>query len=255
MGITHRGGCIALIFALGSAVCLLACGSSPDPAEVHPGDPQYPAENPHASAIVQFTAVVPSTLHPVFSIGYLGLATGCLRKIGGGAASRPPGFNVPVNLTLSGGVYRGTFATDRFEPGGCNWQFAGLGYETRNPAAYGGILLRYAQRLGPDAVRLDIWCARVPLSKDHPEFCNSLQFLANGHYGASPDTLAAAPEDERGDAEATIGPNTRTVIVEFHDVDASLTLTDRQGARPPIGQERQFPVVGWISRKRPVALS
>jgi len=215
-----RGSCGALLLAIGSTIWLLACGST-DNAEVHPGDPQYPAENRHASAIVEFTALVPSTLHPVFSIGYLGLAPACRRTIGGGAASSPAGFDVPLNLTRSGGASRGTFATDRFEPGSCNWQFAGLGYQTRDPAAYGGVLLRYADRPGPDAVRLDIWCKRVPLAKDHPEFCNSLRFLADAHYGVSPERLAAAPEDERGDSEATIGPNTRTVVVEFHDVDAS----------------------------------
>jgi len=218
---SSRGSGSALLLAIGSTIWLLACGST-DNAEVHPGDPQYPAENRHASATVDFTALVPTTLHPLFSSTYLSSAPACRRTFSPNL-QRPLGLDVPVKLTRTGNSYVGALAIDRFLPGHCDWRFVGAGYETRDPAAYGGVLLRYDDRRdGPAAVRLDIWCAQARRGDpSHPELCGSLKFLASFQGVISPERLAAAPEDERGDSEATIGPNTRTVVVEFHDVDAS----------------------------------
>lgn len=199
---------------------LPACSSGS--TEVHPGDPDYPADNPHASALVEFTATVPSTLHPVFSTAYLASARACQRTIGGGVQT-PLGFDAPLHLTQSQNTYRGTFAIDRFQPGNCEWRFVGMGYETRDPAAYGGPLLRYDERPGrPASVRLDIWCARAPrISPSHPRLCGSLKFLASFQGIVSPETLSAVPASVHADSDAQIGPDTRTVVVEFHDIDAS----------------------------------
>ena len=73
----------------------------------------------------------------------------------------------------------------------------------------------------PAAVRLDVWCVRVPKqSLDHPEFCESRSFLASIGADVSTDEAAAVPTNAEGEARTTIGPATRTVVVEFHDLDA-----------------------------------
>lgn len=231
---------------LGAGLAISGCDRSPEiaaalqpnetkSAEVKPGDVDYPLENPNATHIVQFIAIVPPTLSLRFWYGYLasvdnediemGDDTACQRQAGPGL-SAPVFVDVPMQLVRTGDTWRGTVVLDRFAPGGCNWAFAGISVLSANPPSNGTQLATGYQDGGgtlPD-YHLDEWCISAPRFDPHcPEICLSLSALQHLKIGIPPDFMKTVAPAERDDGRAVhIGPNTRTITVKFHDLDAEL---------------------------------
>jgi hypothetical protein len=214
------GACVGSLAIL---LCLFACSRDVS-LEVKPGESGYPEENLHPTQIVQITAILPRTLSVMVRAGYSVSSNypACQRRVGL-AVSAPIGLNIPIQLSGSGESYRGTVVVDQFEPGMCGWQFAGVGFTSEKPSSEGALIARYDGRKDdPQGYTLDIWCKNAARQNpQRPEFCFSLKFLETFPGLIAPDLVASVPERERDNAgPARIGPNTRSITVLFHDLDA-----------------------------------
>jgi hypothetical protein len=238
---------------LGAGLAISGCDHSADiaadpqpnesrPGELKPGDLDYPIENPTATHIIQFIAIVPPTLSLRFWYGYRAAVeqedtdvgdTACQRQTGP-ETSVPVYVALPMQLIETGDSYRGTVVVDRFAPGGCNWAFAGISVLSENPPSHGTLLAGIYQDDGATAAdyHIDEWCTRAPaFDPQRPEICLSLNALQRLKLGISSDFIKTVPLTERDDGRAVhVGPNTRTITVRFHDLDAEL---QSRGARGP----------------------
>ena len=197
------------------------CGSAYQSSEVEPGDPEYPKENLHPTRRIELTAVVPTTLSVSFGTVWSG--NGCKREIGV-AVTATVSLGLPLELSRSGEVYRGDVVIDRFEPGSCGWQFGGIAFNTENPPSVGDLIATYDGRADDqESYELDIWCIKLPEENAaKPEVCDSLSYLFKGPKVISPEFFASVPEGERDNGgPAPIGPKTQSILVRFHDLDAT----------------------------------
>ena len=231
---------------LGALLAISGCNHSPDisadlqpnetkSGEVKPGDIDYPLENPAATHVVEFIAIVPPTLSLRFRYGYrasvnqeeaeMGDDTACQRQTGQDL-STPVYVDLPIPLVQTGDTYRGTVVLDRFAPGSCNWAFAGISVLSNHPRSNATPLAAVYQDDGGTApdYHLDEWCISAPaFDPQRPEICLSLNALQRLKIQISPDFIKTVPWTERDDGRAVhVGPNTRTITVKFHDLDAEL---------------------------------
>lgn len=230
---------------LGAAFAIAGCDHPPHisadlqrperkSAEVKPGDIDYPLENARATHAVQFTAIVPPTLSLRFWYGYHASLDQEDTESGNTACQRqtedeiptPVYVDLPLQLVQTGDTYRGTLVVDRFAPGSCHWTFSGISVLSDEPRSHGTQLAAvYADDAdtAPD-YHLDEWCIRAPeFDPQRPEICLSLNALQRLGIGISPDFIKTVALTERDDGRAAhVTPNTRTITVEFHDLDALL---------------------------------
>ena len=230
---------------LAAGLAISGCDHSPDvtadvqrpetqSAEVKPGDVDYPLENPRATHVIQFIAIVPPTLSLRFWYGYSASVEEEDTEIGNTACQRQTGEEIPIHvyvdlpmqLTQTGDTYRGTLVFDKFAPGSCNWSFSGISVLSDEPPSRGTLLAGVYQddRSAAPDYHLDEWCIRAPdFDPQRPEICLSLSALQRLKIQISPDFIKTVPLTERDDGRAAhVGPNTRTITVEFHDLDALL---------------------------------
>ena len=66
-----------------------------------------------------------------------------------------------------------------------------------------------------------VWCINhVVFNPSSPEHCDGLDTVAVATHQVSPGFLASVPIAKRGNGNPIrIGPDTRSVVVEFHDLD------------------------------------
>jgi hypothetical protein len=230
---------------LGAGLAISGCDHSPNIAadlqpgesklgELKPGDVDYPLENPSATHVVQFIAIVPPTLSLRFWYGFRPSVDQEDTEMGDPACQRQTGLetSVPVYVDLrmqlvkAGDTYRGTVVLDRFAPGSCNWAFAGISVLSDNPPSHGTQLAAVFQDDGGTApdYHLDEWCTSAPaFDPQRPEICLSLNALQRLKIQISPDFIKTVPLTERDDGRPVhVGPNTRTITVKFHDLDDEL---------------------------------
>ena len=209
------------ILLVGFVLLAGGCGSASQSTQVKPGEPEYPKENPHPTRSIELTAIVPTTLSVRFVTVWSGLS--CRRQVGLGGTFTV-GLGLPFELAHSGESYRGDVVIDRFEPGSCGWQFGAIGFHTENPTGFGDLIASYDGRADdPESHELDIWCVKRPDKfPENPEMCGSLSFLAKGLRIIPPEFLGTVPEGERNnDGPVPLGPKTRSILVRFHDLDAT----------------------------------
>lgn len=223
-GTTTASPClISTVVVFGVAACLGGCGQH-ETAEVKPGQPDYPTLNPNPSHVVQFLAIVPATLSVDFGLTYGASPIGksCQREVGL-AVTVPLYLGIPLQLTSSGESYRGQFAIDQFNPGGCDWSFVGVGSSVKGSVGGAAVVSHDGRSFGVADVHLDIWCVKIPHPVDPklPEICGNLSSLESFQGAVSPQFVTTVPANERGSGSATfIGLNAETITVRFHDIDA-----------------------------------
>jgi hypothetical protein len=220
---------IVVLFLLLSTMPLLGSCDSSRTANVKPGDVDYPIENPYPKRVVQFTAVIPTTLKVTLRVGYSasaseggspGNGTACVHEVGY-AVTSPYSVAFPLKLTGTEGSYRGTFSVDRFQWGRCGWHFVGVWYAVENQGPREDELVTYADRFGTVSDnQLDVWCVKAPkLDPKFPEVCSRLSMLKGF---ISPDFENSIPENARGNSTpAVIGNNTQSITIQFHDIDSA----------------------------------
>lgn len=203
-------------------------------SRLRPGELDYPVDNPSPSHSVQFIAIVPPSLSIRFQYGYRASVdqkdadtgdTACQRQVAPEIAE-PLFVEQTLSLVQNGDTYRGTFAIDRFQPGICNWAFSGISALADDPSSRGTLLAAVYDDHGnalPDD-HLDEWCIKAPaIDPEYPEICLSLKALQRLRIPIPADFVAAVPLSQQDDGRAAhVGPNSRTITVQFHDVDALL---------------------------------
>ena len=204
-----RTPCVASFLLL-----LSACAQeSTNPSEIKPGNPAYPAENPHPTHFVEFTAAIPATLSVRFVAMYhasAGAGAACQQTVGL-AVYAPYSISVPVQLQ-GGATPRGVVAVgiNYFVPNAWPHLGALVGYETRTP--------RPDER---SAMRVNVWCAKDRQAPDPrlPERCMSWWML-NGAGWISPAAGGNVPvDDQNPEPPVTIFSEASNIEIRFHDAD------------------------------------
>lgn len=194
--------------------------------------PDYPAKKSNAQDVTALTVVIPPTISVrlvnTYIAGMLGgsfaSGTACTRVIWGGEPNRKHVVE-PVELRGDDDVYRGSIVLDKYLPGRCQWEYLSLRFEVPGDPYAGGQIVQFNERARSDSPnsqqtrRFDLWCAHQPyLVKDiHFERCGRLDTVP----GLSRAFANSIPPAERGsDEPLTLTANDRTLLIEFHDLDA-----------------------------------
>jgi hypothetical protein len=204
--------------------------SSPD----NPDGVDPPEENPLARGIVHLQVIAPASIHvSLYEDYYAPSGRGFGSAMGPGLCTKnydpnKPGLSaghsrqIPIVLTGNNGVLSGTFTTDRFSPGRCEWGFFGISsnFKEDTPVLYspGGPVPAYPH--GPEQVA-DIWCGDNPISSEQSKYiCASFQFFAQYTKGLPESLLAAHPYVVSRGAEniVSMDDTTRTVVLRYHDL-------------------------------------
>ena len=241
--------------AISAILALLVAGGCNARLTVEPGDTQYPQPNLSPHQFVELHVAAPGSLNLRVEALYRaipgtvqGARADCQRTIGLGA-ERPIELYVPLQFAHTGEVQTAIVTVDRFEPGPCNWYFAGItyrmltggpddgrevSYEQRRTvtgmvAASGeGIRLSWPAFVAPQREksyqgRVDLYCAARPLVSNGsgpPQCDNWFHATMPAREGLPPDPTRNDPGSGRADTTTTvIFPDTRVVEVHFHDSD------------------------------------
>jgi hypothetical protein len=188
---------------------------------VHPGDPDYPAENPQPTQSVELTIIEPPYAKLEFIAGYEAtvVSDDCSYELGA-AGTRPYYIVSPINPAGVGNVRRATIILDRYQSGRCRYAFTGAFYRpSLRFESVGSLeLLRVDPARATETERADVYC--LDIAKE-PR-CGSLRLMASG-LNAKVSKEEEALLTSKGGAKFTplyIGPVTRSITVQFHDLDA-----------------------------------
>jgi hypothetical protein len=217
---------------LGYSALLYGCGLGGRSENIKPGEADYPVENPNPKQVLQIAATIPTSLPVHFIIAYAASTTGGTMQSGTACAYtdgvEPRRYSVvpSLNLTRVGDTYHGTIALDRYQPGRCQWAFAGAWYIVDTEGPDETELFIYDQGTDhPGDNRLDIWCIKsVRRSRALPEACLGIHAL----QPQFPESISLAmlhAAIEKGfdkDPPTHVGVNARSIVIEFHDMDADV---------------------------------
>jgi hypothetical protein len=184
---------------------------------VEPGDRDYPIAYSHPQQVVQVAIVDPPSIKLQFIVGYEGWGGGKCSYQWGGAGSRPYSVAEPLLMTRSGDVLHGQVILDKFFPGDCGWAFAGVFYKTVLNSDTTYELLR----VDPSKItaRTDAYCQH---DADGSAVCNDALVWSQMRNGpitkVEYDALVLSGSTHF--APAYIAPGTRSVLIQFHDLDA-----------------------------------
>jgi hypothetical protein len=236
-----------------SVAALSACDLSPTPDAAvqtprpyRSGDPNVPVRNAHPNDPVQFTATVPPSLKKDFTALYGISWVEVLNKDGSlNRVESPPGcpisprdgfsVTIPIALEKDGNAYRGTVALDAFTPGPCLWRFEEISSALMRTA----VVTRQWSRskAGSRDIRVDVWCTlhhKLVSDSAHPSALNQLYNcvpldVAPFFVDLPPGFYKSIPEYQRplNTLVPELGPNTRSIDVEFHDLDELIPAYSR----------------------------
>jgi hypothetical protein len=183
---------------------------------VEPGDPDYPIASSHPTQIVDLTIVDPPSIKLEFKVGYTGWGGGRCSYEWGGASSRPYSVAEPLLMARSGNVLHGQVILDKYYPGDCGWTFAGVFYKlASDPGQSQEVILIDPSRVTP---RKDDYCK----TEDGVTSCGDAagwSLMRNGPITKADYDAIAASGVAHG-TPAYISPSTRSVLIQFHDLDA-----------------------------------
>jgi hypothetical protein len=214
---------------------LAACGLGGRSSNVKPGEADYPVENPDPKQVIPVTIIAPPGIKLTYLVGYgarnLGEAVNsgkeCWYSMGLGP-TRTYSVTVPFEGHSSGEVLHTKLIIDKYEPGRCDYRFAGIYWMQQDqwplPSSLEQLLLFDAQKAPstPDA-RADIWCMNIK-AVDGSRITLTCSGLAAHHaYDHS-----VVPPEEIGPLTASgvyelpsfFGPATRSIVIQVHDMRA-----------------------------------
>jgi hypothetical protein len=184
---------------------------------VAPGDPDYPIASDHPTQVVDLTIIDPASTKLEFNVSYAGWGGGRCTYQRAGEVSAPYSVVEPLLMTRSADVLRGQVILDKFLPGRCGWAFVGAFYKT----AIGSNTTYELLRVDPSKVtpRADVYCEK---DVDGSAICNSAlvwsQMLKGPITKLQYDALVLS--GSANPAPAYIATGTRSVLIQFHDLDA-----------------------------------
>jgi hypothetical protein len=237
--VASRRGKIGLGVLLLAALALAAfinpirpIGAPPSPDNPDGVDP--PQDNPHPKGNVRVQVIAPPSITVSLHENYYAPSgRGFGSALGPGLCSKnkdpnKPGVSaghsrqIPIALTGSNGEFGGTFTTDRFLPGRCEWGFFGISsnFKEDTPVLYspGGAVPAYPH--GPEQVA-DIWCADNPIPTEPSKYiCTSFRFFAKYTKGLPESLLKAHPYVVSRGAENIISMDdtTKSIVLHYHDL-------------------------------------
>jgi hypothetical protein len=141
-------------------------------------------------------------------------------------------FWYPLPLTEVNGVLKGILAYDRFDPGPCGFQYRETSYRYQMPFDvppsnndhWLPMISDDPSRMMGNSTeeRVDLWCSIYVYSDgEKSQNCGKLRGETYGeHAMISQSQLDAAVAAGMKDPPALIHPNTRSVIIQLHNLDA-----------------------------------
>jgi hypothetical protein len=250
----HQALIAILLSGLGQSACINEHNSQPSSQSgpqsleaqpvseaLKPGDPDYPLRNPAPTQVVQFTAIVPSSLSSEFHLLYVvEFSKAPAPEDASVPLHSPPGchwtpekqfhVDLPVTLEKSGDQYTGSFSPDLFQPGDCRWHLDRI---TSSIANVPLVFLTHSLYTSPHPLPgLDLttdvrrlWCTRKPKGQiwltAPNQSINCVPLLAIGAWAAVPDGLEkSVPVEESQQGSHIATQYLKTLTIEFHDFDA-----------------------------------
>ena len=231
------GGLTALVAV--AILALAGCSSSQSSRNVQPGDLDYPKVNLHPTDLVEISVIAP----PGQAVSVFESYESILNYIPnpppstssfvdcGHVAGYGSGGNFdwtvsdPIPLKREGDTYHGWITRDKYMPGRCHWHFAGAGWSLARCRQGSGVTAEVgAENLNaPVDLQFDVWTVLRPDSEDRgqPLFCASLDSVVSLLPKLAPRALVGVvPADQRHPEGGVISSNTKSITVEFHDLDA-----------------------------------
>jgi hypothetical protein len=218
--------------ASGGIVCLVAlamtsCGRRHN---VGPNEPDYPVINPTPKLVIHLNVIAPPSIPRKFLIGYISNADSvpntspstCWYTTGLGVIHS---FSVAETLSLkrAGDYESGDIVIDKYLPGRCDYRIAGAWYFAFDEESQEEFLHFDAETSHGTTARVDIWCVTVPMPKQPRKACSPLWLwkadLPELVTATIFDRIATSGGDKGPPIE--IGPDTRSVTVQFHDLNAA----------------------------------
>jgi hypothetical protein len=234
---------------------------------VSKGDRQFPVSNPSSTKLLEISGTLPRTV-PVKDLIAIYTADAnsaqkssetCTRRqdfMPKNDTSRYPLVHIEhIPMVRTGEAYRSSVAIDRFNPGFCGWHLNAVtylldvrGYSEKN-FAYWRISLPHVElltqpqdgepsnRLAVHRGRADVWCWKVTNHEYNPFLpvrCGDIKDALRWPRQHVTAAISVAERDSAGIAYA--GPDSSSVELNFHDVDAPQS----QVTEPP-SQMRESP--------------
>jgi hypothetical protein len=145
----------------------------------------------------------------------------------------------PLQLVRRASRYEAWVTVDKYQPGHCGWGLVYVGYQVLNTMEYQQRANVTGSRAGEGIIstidtsppgqmpwqgQINVWCLynrdRAARDKDFPEECGRFSEVVG-------DDVPGVPASERNAERATwLSPETRSVTVNFHDLDAERTAAD-----------------------------
>lgn len=208
--------------------------------DVKPGQIDYPLRNEHPVRVLTLTGTLPATLRIRFLVNYTAIVPPtsvppeainhcAFRDVAN--ILRPFDITEPLHITRDGAHFRATVVADKYLPGPCQWHFNLVGFTVPNgvgPLAEGWFARAYEARRdvqylgdlyeGP----IDEWCKKNPYPPDarRPEQCGNLSTIQVVAPIRSELLERIAVDERRDQVSVWVFPDTRSIEVDFHDLDA-----------------------------------
>ena len=235
----------------GFFLSIVGCGSPSPHEDVLRSDPNYPKLNPNPIHRVLISGTLPDTL-PVRLAAYCTVLHPQDGENDYPECYRPgiPAINLhltePLQLVRQGPRYETWVTVDKYLPGRCGWVLNHVGYQVLNTLEYklrannpgwpaGSPVVAFTD---PSARRglepggywrgpVDVWCHSdiedAAQDKHFTEVCGLSVEVTSGAGSGIADS-------ERGTQHTTwVLPDTRTVTLNFHDLDAKIVSGDGRG--------------------------
>jgi hypothetical protein len=206
-------------------------------ANVAPGDPGYPALNPHPRSFLKLVGRLPESLQIQFRVAYIadsraGTTSNGLCKYRYKGESLQSIFILePIAITRIGDRVSASVVRDRYVRGGCGWHFNGIQYALVNSSGEmtgDWFAIQYDPlRDGMGRKNLPrrtpkIWCMRNhdDAEPTRPELCSSMSHLQLVASIPTPLLAAIPPDDRNNRGMAWLFPGDNRVAIQFFDLDA-----------------------------------
>lgn len=228
---------IALVGCVLPAVALVVrLGAHPiggNSAELQPGNARYPITVANPTTIIPLIVSGPDAVDMRFIAVYASDAKRCQHQLGLGVYG-PFTLEFPIGMTRTDEGYRGTVTVDKFQPGNCGWQFAGVSYGLTGETVLNPLTTLDEDDVwhGPAESPRDFWCYRVSHDQHQVHACEELASIrwSNGIRAVSSQFLSGFTSQQLTEEHRLrITAQTKELRVNLHDLNAI------EGALIPVG--------------------